>query len=554
MTSADLWAARRRRRIAAALGGAVLGAAALAPFATPAVSADTAPAPGEPLTVTADPLPTWQTDGVVWSIAMVGDTVYVGGNFDHIRPPGADPGDPREVPRRNLAAFDAATGEPLPWNPVVDAVPFTSPNPQNGCDDLDNDQWRCDAVREVKSSPDGTRLYVGGDFTKVDGRSRRKLAAFDLPGGTLNSFSHNLNSHVRALAVSNTTLYAGGYLTAVDGTARQRLAAFDTATGALTSWAPAANRGVHAMVLSPDGSRVIVGGHFNRINGNPPHGLGAVYTDATGTSAPWATGVEYVSEARHSHVTDLVTDDDTVYASAEGAGTFDGRLALDPGDGQLRWIDDCRGATQALTLLDGVLYSGSHAHDCSSQPDGFPELTDHPAQRLLAEPAKPATDTPPILHWFPNTNHGTEPGHQGPRAMDNNGEYLWVGGEFTAVNNRLQQGLTRFGTMAVTTDTNKPLLPAKPEATKPDGTTGTLKVDWTQTWDRDNKNLRYELIRDAAAVVHTIEARSRFWDLKVTSFTDTGLAPGSTHTYSVRAIDPFGNRIWSAQSDPVQAG
>lgn len=120
-----------------------------------------------------------------------------------------------------------------------------------------------------------------------------------------------------------------------------------------------------------------------------------------------------MSDTRHSHVTDLVTD--TFYASAEGAGTFDGRLALNPDNGELRRIDDCRGATQALTLLGGVLYSGSHAHDCSSQPDGFPELTDHPAQRLLAEPAEPATDTPPILHWFPNTNNGTESDHQGSR-------------------------------------------------------------------------------------------------------------------------------------------
>lgn len=48
-------------------------------------------------------------------------------------------------------------------------------------------------------------------------------------------------------------------------------------------------------------------------------------------------------------MTDLVIDNDTVYASAEGAGTFDGRLALNPDDGELRWVDNCRGATQALT-------------------------------------------------------------------------------------------------------------------------------------------------------------------------------------------------------------
>ncbi|WUH98845.1 PQQ-like beta-propeller repeat protein [Spirillospora sp. NBC_00431] len=529
----------------------MLAAMALTAMAPQSASADTAPSPGEPVTVTADALPTWQTDGVVWSIAMVGNTVYVGGNFEHIRPPGTNRGDPQETPRQNLAAFNATTGEPLPWSPEAEGVPFTSTNPQNGCDNLGNNQWNCDAVRELKASPDGSRLYIGGDFTKINGQARRRIAAFNLPDGTLNSFSHDLNNAVRALAVSDTSVYAGGYFTTVDGVTRQRLAAFDTATGALTAWAPTADRGVHAMVVSPDGSRVVLGGYFNQINGNPPHGLGAVHTDATGTSAPWATGVDYISDSRQSHVTDLVIDNDTVYASAEGAGTFDGRLALNPDDGELRWVDNCRGATQALTPLGGVLYSGSHAHDCSTQPEGFPELTGHPAQRLLAEPTKPTTHTPAILHWFPNTNNGTGPDHQGPRALDNNGQYLWVGGEFTAVNNQAQQGLTRFGTLAVTTDTDKPASPTKPTVSKPADTTGTVKIDWTQTWDRDNKNLKYELLRDNT-VIHTAESPSRFWNLQSMTYTDTGLPNGSTHTYSIRAIDPFGNRIWSPQSDPIQ--
>ena len=45
--------------------------------------ADTAPvdpaAPGSPPTVAADALPAPQINGVVWSQAVVGDTVYVGG-------------------------------------------------------------------------------------------------------------------------------------------------------------------------------------------------------------------------------------------------------------------------------------------------------------------------------------------------------------------------------------------------------------------------------------------------------------------------------------------
>jgi hypothetical protein len=39
--------------------------------------ADTVPVAGTPATVSADPLPTWQLNGVVWSEVTVGSTVYV---------------------------------------------------------------------------------------------------------------------------------------------------------------------------------------------------------------------------------------------------------------------------------------------------------------------------------------------------------------------------------------------------------------------------------------------------------------------------------------------
>ncbi|RKS68416.1 hypothetical protein BZB76_6681 [Actinomadura pelletieri DSM 43383] len=542
-----------RRRLSALFALAALPLTMLAPHA----GADTKPPPGVPVTITADPLPTWQTDGVVWSLAVIGDVIYAGGNFDHIRPPGTDPGDPREQVRRNLAAFNAATGEPLPWAPVVEGTPFSSTTPQPDCDDLGGNQWSCDAVWEIRPSPDGTRLYVGGDFTKVNNQRRGKIASFELPSGTLTSFQHEFNSRVKALAVARGTVYAGGFFTSVDGTARQRLAAFTAATGALTGWAPTADRSVHAMLPTPDGGRIILGGDFNRVNGRGPHGLASVRTDATGTSTHWETGVEYFDDRRRSWVTDLVTDGEAVYASANGESTFDGRLSLNIDDGTRRWIDNCQGATQALTILDGLLYSGSHAHDCSTQPGGFPDnVPNRTYQRLLAEPTNPDPqhDTPPILHWFPTTNGGATTYNQGPRAMDNDGRYVWVGGDFTTVNQQPQQGLTRFGSLAVTKDVNPPEPVHKPTVTKPAGTTGTLTVNWTQTWDRDNAQLIYQVIRDDNTVIHTVTESSTYWDLKTRTFTDTGLAPGSTHTYSVRAIDPFDNRFRSARSDPAQAG
>ena len=62
----------------------------------PAASADSAPldpaSPTSPVTVTADPLPTVQIDGVAWAQIVVGNTVYVAGKFATARPAGAAAG------------------------------------------------------------------------------------------------------------------------------------------------------------------------------------------------------------------------------------------------------------------------------------------------------------------------------------------------------------------------------------------------------------------------------------------------------------------------------
>ena len=46
---------------------------------------------GDAAHVTADALPTVQIDGVVWDQEIVGNTVYVVGDFDNARPAGSAP-------------------------------------------------------------------------------------------------------------------------------------------------------------------------------------------------------------------------------------------------------------------------------------------------------------------------------------------------------------------------------------------------------------------------------------------------------------------------------
>ena len=62
--------------------------------------------------MTADDLPTWQTNGIVWAAAQPArPSSSSGGTFSAIRPPGAAAGS-NEQQALNFAAFDAATGAP----------------------------------------------------------------------------------------------------------------------------------------------------------------------------------------------------------------------------------------------------------------------------------------------------------------------------------------------------------------------------------------------------------------------------------------------------------
>ncbi|MHB1138476.1 MAG: hypothetical protein ACYC2O_05920, partial [Microthrixaceae bacterium] len=94
--------------------------------------------------VTSDSLPTVQVNGVVWDQAIAGNTVYVVGEFTSARPPGAPLGT-NETPKSNILAYDITTGQLR--------TEFTaSLNRQ---------------AKVVTTSPDGSRVYVGGEFTNV---------------------------------------------------------------------------------------------------------------------------------------------------------------------------------------------------------------------------------------------------------------------------------------------------------------------------------------------------------------------------------------------------
>ncbi|WP_114559659.1 PKD domain-containing protein [Desertihabitans aurantiacus] len=537
-------------------------AMALAP--SPAALADeinlTGPAPIEQrsaTTVTADALPTVQLDsGLAWAQVMVGNKVYVGGSFSNARPYGAAKGTSL-VPRQNLLAYDITTGQlDTQWAPQVNGT-----------------------VKSIAASPDGTRIYVGGTFTQANGQTRFNLAAFDArTGALLTGFRASAGgSYVNAIATSGNVVYVGGLLGAGNGVLRKNLIAFNS-NGQLLGWAPTTDLQVDAMVVAPGTDKLIVGGRFAVVNDAPQRGLVAL-SMADGSIQPWEApahvrnGVSSGPYKGKAGIYGLSADASSVfgtgwvYAAAE-YGNFEGVFSAQPESGALNWVADCHGDHYGVYSDGTTVYSTSHEHSCESM-GGFPQKDPAPGNMRNATAvtaARKGTLTratnvpfyydwtgypaPAAINWYPDWYTGTASGQgQAGWSVVGNGEYIAVGGEFIGVNGQGQYGLVRFSNKPGNPNQGPRLSGADwvPSATS--AHSRSVRVAIPANWDRDDLELRYEVLRDGVRV-GTVTGRSSFWNLPTFGYTDTTVQPGRSYVYRVRAVDGDGNSVLS-QEVPV---
>ncbi|MCW2527766.1 MAG: hypothetical protein JWM76_2626 [Pseudonocardiales bacterium] len=519
-------------------------------FGLASASADTAPPVGLPTTVSADGLPTAQINGIVWSQVVIGNTVYAGGSFTTARPAGAAAGT-SEVSRKNLLAFNINTG--------VLINSFNEPLSAQ--------------AKVVAKSPDGSRLYVGGDFTTVNGTAHSHIVAINTSTGAIDaSFNASTSGQVSSIVATNSTVYVGGSFANSRGTVRSNAAAFSAATGALLAWNPNADSTVDAMTLSPDGTRLILGGHFLMLGGKTRGGLGPVDLVNGAAVTPW-TQPPMFNYGDNSSFTSLTSDGTNVYGTGYnfggngGQGNFEGRFAIKP-TGTVVWIDDCHGDSYSAWHMGDVLYSASHSHNCATvgaYPETDPRTwhyaiadTDTATHTLLTNTqsgysnyqGKPA---PTQLAWYPTLSIGQASGaYQAAWSVTGNDNYLVYGGEFPRVNSIGQQGLVRFAISSIAPNKRGPVASTAyvPVASAP--TPNTIKLTFGTTWDQDNGTLTYSVLRDSVTTpIGYVTADSRFWNVpKSLTYTDNS-PPSGAHTYKIKVTDPIGNSATSAASNSI---
>jgi hypothetical protein len=147
-------------------------------------------------------------------------------------------------------------------------------------------------------------LYVGGSFTTVTAAAgttpqgtftRNKILAFNAADGNISTFAPNFNGDVWAIVPSGASLYVGGNFSTVNGVARRALVKIDAATGVVdqTFNAKLTNNVSEAAIVN---GRLIVSGVFGKkiaaLNLTTGADTGYINAGVSGTVASNAGPVE----------------------------------------------------------------------------------------------------------------------------------------------------------------------------------------------------------------------------------------------------------------------
>lgn len=501
-------------------------------------------------------------NGMVWDLQALPDgRLAVGGEFSNIN---------GEAGTSGLAVLDPATGQVSP----TFRTNITYPNTSN-------------LGLQVKALDyqDGW-LYIGGRFNRIAGgvplgsdivvgRAARVSATTGEPDGT---WKPNFDGTIVDLDASaqGDRVFMSGYFDNVNWEPSARRAVVSTAPGA----ANIPGQGPHVPSIGSNktyqqailevGNRVWLGGseHSTQMYDRGDFTLmKAAMTKQGGDTQVIGelNGVVYVS----CHCGNYVYSDSNNFSSpvggASGVTNVKYIMAFDAVTGELipdfyPSALDTRSGMGGWALEGdqyGCLWFGGDFKRGSYQPSGYQWLGGFGkfCQQDASAPSAPTglTGTTSAqgheLSWGAATDDSGALRYEVLRddrviATVNGRSYIDVGAPVPS--NYWVRAIDYSGNRSVSTpltavlapDVTAPTVPAN--ARVEGATSSTLPLVWEASTD-DRLVTGYRVTRDGQAVV-TVDALS---------WTDVGLAPNTSHTYTVAARDAAGN--WSAESAPVQA-
>lgn len=249
----------------------------------------------------------------ITALALDGDILYAAGEFK---------GTFSQI-RNKLASYDLKnSGSLTDWNPNPT---YDQENPNSTLNSI---------IGEVNViAVSSNYVYVGGNFTKIAGQNRDRLAALSKTNaGTPITWSTGITSGtVNSIAVKDAKIYVGGNFVSP----RLRLALYEEPAppGApvLSSWDPkiderfsgSSNPRINAIAVSKDGKKVYIGGVFDFVGGVYPNenvrSRLACFDATDGSLTPWSADLPGFSPVFPREVKSILLSGNTVYVG----GRFD---------------------------------------------------------------------------------------------------------------------------------------------------------------------------------------------------------------------------------------
>lgn len=279
--------------------------------------------------------------GSVNSLWAEGSSLYVGGGYSSAE----------SNSRTRLAAFDLNSTEDvvlLEWNPGTNSAPRTLA----GSEGL---------------------LYVGGsfDYTGNAGVPVSGAVAFELSSGTLKDMHPEFDGPVHALETLNDQLFVGGEFSEVEGQARESLAAFNLASGDLEDWSPGIRKGGDeglVRALAAHSGILYVGGDFDQATSSVADGGYSTRNNAAAFATGSSSERQDWNPDTNEPVLALMIADSTdpsvllagQFTTVDGGTGRDLFAAWDINDES--WVDDTPGFTGSgaeirfLDIADNTLY------------------------------------------------------------------------------------------------------------------------------------------------------------------------------------------------------
>ncbi|HSH17428.1 MAG TPA: hypothetical protein VLD18_15420, partial [Verrucomicrobiae bacterium] len=172
-------------------------------------------------------------DWDVWSLAVSGTDLYVGGDFSWAGKTDAEPG----IPVNRIAKWDGSN-----WSALGSGIGV----------EPGFDVWDYVAALAVV----GADVYAAGTFTTAGGVEVANIAKWN--GSSWSSPGTGMDGDVVALAVMGNNVYAGGYFTTAGGSSAENIARWNG-----SSWFPlGAGTDDSVQALAVMGTTLYVGGDF----------------------------------------------------------------------------------------------------------------------------------------------------------------------------------------------------------------------------------------------------------------------------------------------------